>query len=465
MNLKDPTLAQRSPGMLAVLCAFGEKAARQEAFEPAVREVLRATVREFDLAGLEMEAHVGEFGVMKVLEGEPCGPEVVFRIPDGDEVSGNLRAFVAGGEVLEAGAADAVAVVASTVSLALANLHLRRTLASQKANLSAVQVASEALGTVLDEDRLYKTVLVLTLELLSSTAGVIFPGGSRAAVEAGFRGGRDEDPVLLALGELDHGGRRALRASVEGGNVVGAAIGRSGGYFYMFRESPGYTQAEEDTLRLVARQLARAQERSRLYQTIENATLEVTESLAAALESRDGTTGTHINRTQGMVESVARTLGLDAGKVRAARFAAVLHDIGKIGVPDAVLNKPGKLNKVEWEIMRRHPATGAKILSGISGFERVADAVDKHHERFDGKGYPWGISGTDIPVEARIISVVDAFDAMTNDRPYREAMGHGEALTELERESGKQFDPTIVGVLRGLLHGPAETESEAGRDA
>ena len=143
----------------------------------------------------------------------------------------------------------------------------------------------------------------------------------------------------------------------------------------------------------------------------------------------------------------------------------MLNDIGKIGVPDAVLNKPGLLNEEEWEVMRRHPVTGAKILSGISGFERVADAVDKHHERFDGKGYPRGIAGEEIPVEARIISVVDAFDAMTNDRPYRGAMGREEALEELARESGKQFDPTVVGVLRGLLRGPAETESEAGEDA
>lgn len=449
MNARDLTLTHRSSGVLGTLGPFGKRVARQEAFEPAVREVLRAAVEEFDLAGLEVEARVGGLGAMGALEGVRYGRGVAFEIPGEGESFGSLRAFVADDADFGVEAFAALEAVASTVSLVLANLHLRRALASQKANLSAVQVASEALGTVLDEDKLYKTVLVLTLELLNSTAGVIFPGGSRPAVEAGFRGGKD--PVLLALGKINPGARRALRTSVEGGSVVGARIGRSGGHFYMFRLSPGYTQAEEDALRLVARQLARAQERSRLYQTIENATLEVTESLAAALESRDGTTGSHINRTQGMVEGVARGLGLDAGKVRAARFAAVLHDIGKIGVPDAVLNKPGQLNEKEWEVMRRHPITGAKILSGISGFERVADAVDKHHERFDGKGYPRGISGEDIPVEARIISVVDAFDAMTNDRPYRKALGYTRALEELEKESGKQFDPVVVGVLKKLL--------------
>lgn len=383
----------------------------------------------------------------------------------GEGIHGGLCAFVTDGEEPGIETTGALETVASIISLALSNLSLRKELASHKAGLSTVQLASEALGTVLDENRLYKTVLVLTLELLDSMTGVIFSDDSRMVVEVGF-GGQEQNPVLLALRDLNPGNRRSLRTTVKGGGVVGARIGRSGGFFYVFRETSGYTKLEEDTIKLVARQLARAQERSRLYETIENNTIEMTESLAAALESRDGTTGAHINRTQELVESIAHRLDLDAATIRSARFAAALHDIGKIGVPDAILNKPGKLDDKEWKIMHRHPTTGARILAGISGFEQVAAAVESHHERFDGKGYPKGISGEDIPVEARIISVVDAFDAMTNDRPYRKAMSRNEALAELARETGAQFDPMIVDALWKLVvEYSAETGRKAGENA
>ncbi len=129
------------------------------------------------------------------------------------------------------------------------------------------------------------------------------------------------------------------------------------------------------------------------------------------------------------------------------RYAAVLHDVGKIGVPDALLSKPGRLDEREWEIMRRHPEIGADILGKIGGFESIARTALTHHERVDGKGYPVGLADQEIPIEARIISAVDAFDAMTNDRPYRAAMAVEDALAELVRGAGSQFDSGVVEVL------------------
>jgi putative nucleotidyltransferase with HDIG domain len=159
----------------------------------------------------------------------------------------------------------------------------------------------------------------------------------------------------------------------------------------------------------------------------------------------------HVERTRALVGEVAVRLELGAEETWTARQAAVLHDIGKIHIPSSILCKPGKLSEHEWEIMRRHPEIGAEMLSGISGLERVRAAVLAHHERFDGRGYPAGLAGDEIPAEARLISVVDAYDAMTNDRPYRKALSHEEAITELEAGAGSQFDPFVVEAVKAVL--------------
>ena len=230
------------------------------------------------------------------------------------------------------------------------------------------------------------------------------------------------------------------------------------------REKRPYTGTEGVSLKLVARQLARARERSRLYASLEKTTLEAISALAAALESRDGTTGEHIKRTRVLVSEVAQMIGLSADETRAAQYAAVLHDIGKIGIPDAVLNKPAKLTGEEWEVMRRHPEIGAEIVGKISGFGSVSRAVLSHHERHDGRGYPERLAGADIPSAARLISVIDAYDAMTNDRPYRKALTHDEAMAELEANSGSQFDPEVVQALKAVLLKREQDEPERDKE-
>lgn len=170
-------------------------------------------------------------------------------------------------------------------------------------------------------------------------------------------------------------------------------------------------------------------------------------ALISALQMHDGVTGDHAERARLLAEEVALELRLDLDAVRATSQATALHDIGKICIPERILNKPDKLDEDEWRVMRRHSEIGAEILSRIGVSERVSSAVLAHHERFDGWGYPVGLSGEEIPVEARIIAVVDAYDAMTSDRPYRKAMKEGAALREIERNTGTQFCPAAAGAL------------------
>ena len=167
-------------------------------------------------------------------------------------------------------------------------------------------------------------------------------------------------------------------------------------------------------------------------------------ALVAALEARDSETHGHSERVVSFSLRLGREFALDAAQTRSLEFGSMLHDIGKIGVPDAVLRKPARLTEDEWEKMRLHPTHGRQILSGIEFLEGAARVVAQHHERWDGSGYPLGLKGEEIDLNARIFAVADAFDAITSDRVYRKGRGYDEALAELEAYSGRQFDPAVV---------------------
>jgi response regulator RpfG family c-di-GMP phosphodiesterase len=171
-------------------------------------------------------------------------------------------------------------------------------------------------------------------------------------------------------------------------------------------------------------------------------------SLTAALEARDSETSGHSERVVNFSLRLGRELGLDAEQLRSLEFGSLLHDIGKIGVPDAILRKPAALSESEWVRMREHPLHGQKILSGIRFLEGAARVVAQHHERWDGTGYPVGLRGEQIDLNARIFSVADAFDAITSDRVYRRGRSYEEAVAELEGFAGRQFDPEVVEAFR-----------------
>jgi putative nucleotidyltransferase with HDIG domain len=171
------------------------------------------------------------------------------------------------------------------------------------------------------------------------------------------------------------------------------------------------------------------------------------QALSRALDTRDAETEEHSQRVSRYTELIGRRFGLPEEEVAHLRRGAMLHDIGKIGVPDAILLKPAKLTADEIEAMRKHPTIGYTMIAHIPFLAKAAEIVLHHHESYDGNGYPSRLADDEIPLGARIFAVVDTLDAMTSDRPYRTARTFEEALAEIEHERGKQFDPAIVDVL------------------
>lgn len=178
--------------------------------------------------------------------------------------------------------------------------------------------------------------------------------------------------------------------------------------------------------------------------SLENAYRSTLHALTAALETRDAETHGHSERVVTFSLRLGREYGLNAREMKALEFGSLLHDIGKIGVPDAILRKPAKLTDEEWVRMREHPLHGQQILRGIKFLEGAARVVAQHHEKWDGSGYPIGLKGEEIDICARIFSVADAFDAITSDRVYRQGRPYEAAAQELDEWANRQFDPKVV---------------------
>jgi putative nucleotidyltransferase with HDIG domain len=194
-----------------------------------------------------------------------------------------------------------------------------------------------------------------------------------------------------------------------------------------------------------------AEDVRRLYHQMQRAICQSLLGLANALEAKDPYTRGHSERVAALSRRVASALGLAPAVVDVVGQAGLLHDIGKIGVPEAILRKPGPLSPDEWQIMRAHPVIGAQIVAPFEFFEGAARAIRHHHERWDGSGYPDGLAHQAIPLEARIVAVADVFDALTSARPYRGALARDAARAVLVHEAGRTLDETIVAALLGVL--------------
>lgn len=192
----------------------------------------------------------------------------------------------------------------------------------------------------------------------------------------------------------------------------------------------------------------RTTELDRAIEEIENSYRMTLKALVQALETRDSETHGHSERVVTFSLRLGHELGLDKDALRNLELGALLHDIGKIGVPDAILRKPAALTPEEWDKMRLHPQHGQTILRNIPFLEGATQLVAQHHEKWDGNGYPYGLRGEDIDIGARIFAVVDAFDAMVSDRVYRRGCSYENALEELERCAGTQFDPLVVAAFK-----------------
>ncbi|MFL5822415.1 MAG: HD domain-containing phosphohydrolase [Solirubrobacteraceae bacterium] len=273
--------------------------------------------------------------------------------------------------------------------------------------------------------------------------------------------GEAEPPIQRAISGLEELGGRTMSAA---GASVGIAAWESG------------TSAEG--LLAAARQAASAAHRAGGGQIVvagttgangtgpagdaqdtqaQSAQRDAIEALVVTLTERDGYTGEHSEAVVEMSAGVARNLGLRDTEVAWIRSAALLHDIGKVAIPDEILHKPGPLTDEEWVLMKQHPVIGERILRVLPGMGPVARMVRHEHERWDGGGYPDGLVGEDIPIGSRIIIAADTYHAITSDRPYRAARSHEEAVKELTRCAGSQFDPAVTGALIGYLYGQRQT--------
>jgi HD-GYP domain-containing protein (c-di-GMP phosphodiesterase class II) len=256
-----------------------------------------------------------------------------------------------------------------------------------------------------------------------------------------------EGAVLQAadLGLADFDGE-ALVAPLE-------AQERLRGLLVVARRSPerSFRSGEVKLACAAARQAALPLVDTNLRQGLDSLLLSTVRALAAAVDAKDPYTRGHSQRVSAFAVAVGRTLGLEAEELQELELAALLHDVGKIGVSNEVLSKPAALNLTEWTMMKLHPAQGADILGFVPQLAGIAEVVRCHHERLDGSGYPKGLSGEEIPLLARIVSVCDAYDAMTSVRPYRGRMPMDAALDELRAEAGTKYDAAAVEALAWMV--------------
>ncbi len=222
------------------------------------------------------------------------------------------------------------------------------------------------------------------------------------------------------------------------GKILGALI------VIRTKNSHPFSQGQLTGLGLLASKAAAAIESSNLYEDLKGTYIATVEALANAIEARDSYTRGHTERVYILSKILADELGWTEAELGDLKIGGILHDIGKIGVPDSILNKPGRLTAEEFEIMRTHPEKGARMIESIPFLRPALPFIKYHHERHDGKGYPYGLKGDDIPLPGRLLAVVDTIDAVTSDRPYRKGRTLAEAMEEIKSYSGTQFNPEVV---------------------
>ncbi len=273
----------------------------------------------------------------------------------------------------------------------------------------------------------------------ASVVGTLSEGGVRQYFGAGADVGR-EVPLLCAPMAI---GDRVVGAIA----IVGATSGRG-----------GFLPADVRLVEQLAGQAVSVVEQSILLAKVRSDANAIEESydltlkaLMAALDAKDRVTEGHSERVVKVTMQLCRQMELPESMMVHIERGAMLHDVGEIGVPDAILKKPAALSAGEWQTMRKHPMLAGLMVSKIGFLEPALPILLYHHEKYDGTGYPLGLAGGNIPIEARIFAIADAYDAMTQDRPYRDAMPHHEAMDEIRRHDGTQFDPEVVAAFAQLM--------------
>jgi len=220
------------------------------------------------------------------------------------------------------------------------------------------------------------------------------------------------------------------------------------------RSTQAFTRDDQRTLITLANQTAVAVENARLYEELEDTFEQTVVALANAIDVRDTYTSDHSQQIANWAAETARVLGCSPPEIETIYWGGLLHDIGKIGIPDSILMKPTTLSKSEWEIIYQHPKLGAKMISPIKKLSHIAPIIEYSHERYDGSGYPYGVAREDIPLGARIVGVVDSFSAMMDERPYKRPMKFIDAVEEIKQNSGTLYDPKVVTAFFQVINLP-----------
>jgi response regulator RpfG family c-di-GMP phosphodiesterase len=364
----------------------------------------------------------------------------------------------------------------ATVRRALERGRLRRENMQLREQV-AISELVRAIGSTLELDQLLGMVVdTVRREFAALAASILLRSGSRTGLQLQVMNG--ERSLADNPGYLDF--LKGTTPSVQSALATGRTVVLSGHQTDMFESSqrehdlicqpliakgsvigvlniirkPNAGPCGEGTLRsieITAAQAAIAIENSRLYRNLHSAYMDTVSALANAIETRDPYTRGHTDRVKVLAQAIARRMGWGVEQLFDLWIGCTLHDIGKIGVPDHILKKPGPLTPEEFALMKRHTEIGATIIQGVPFLKPAVPYVYYHHERYDGKGYPTGLAGEKIPIEGRILAVVDTFDAVTSDRPYREAGTWKDARSELMACAGTQFDPGIVNIFISVL--------------
>ncbi len=306
-----------------------------------------------------------------------------------------------------------------------------------------------------------------------------FAEGKRIALEETYcqRVLRGRLPNLITDARADDRAR-SLRVTSESdvGAFVSIPLNFSSGALYgmlcaaSHDPKPGLGYRELQFLNVFARMVCDVLEREELQRRVHESERRAHESelhsaavgvLLAAVDSRDSYTGSHSKAVVDHAVAVAKRLGLAPGETTDVRDVAILHDIGKLAIPDAILHKPGPLSEGEWKVMRTHPIASERLLAQVPSLRHLCRAVRAEHERWDGSGYPDGLAGREIPIASRITLVCDAFHAMTSERPYRHAVSVADACAEIEAGSGTQFCPTSASALVSIVRSASERPAPA----
>jgi putative nucleotidyltransferase with HDIG domain len=380
---------------------------------------------------------------------------------------------------------DFLGVLVNDLALKIENARLLDTSRSMVARMRALLDVGVELGSTLDRDRLLILILERVQQLLLAEAASILeleeetgelvlrattsvpPGGLeqvRVPPGVGIGGwvaqhGQTvlvpdvrQDPRFyyqmdevtsfvtrsilctpLVVQEQVPGQEGVIRRRVVG---VAQALNKEGGQTF--------TPADVEIFEGLARQAAIAMERTRLYREINDLFANTILTLTETIEAKDPYTRGHTRRVVEVSVAIAEEMGLPPAEVRKIRLAALFHDIGKIGMPDAILHKPGRVTPEEMEVIQQHPSRGERILRPLRLLKEIIPGVAEHHERYDGAGYPGGLRGEEISLAGRVIAVADTFDAMSSDRPYRRGLPAETVLAEIRSQAGRQFDPQMV---------------------